>query len=226
MTGTVSPAIGPILVRWQVEQAVVATLNTWLGQYLTEVERQLGKAQGAIERPAAICGSLDNMQGEAENTPAVLVVAQPTGENYRSGSGELNEWYLIKVISICIQGNETDARLLADVYGAATQAAVLQGWSQTQPVNGINHLASDLAVRTPPETEFFEADSTRDMTQATVEFDAFVSSAIASAVSGLGTIGTPVDDFNDVPDVPTVATTHVTFVGESADGSTTETNPE
>lgn len=223
---TISPAIGSILVRWRVEQAAVATLNEWLGMYLSEIERQLDQPDDAIPRPVDIYGSLDDKSGEIENSPAVIVTAQSTGDVYRQGSGEMNEWYRIEVVSVVAQGNERDARYLADVYGAATQAAVLQGWSQTLPTNGINTIASDLAVHAPPVTAFWGESETRHVTMCTASFDAFISSTVASAVDGLGAIRVPVDDFNDVPDVPTVDSTLVTFIGESADGSTTETNPE
>lgn len=220
-----SAAIGAILTRGQVESATVATLNTWLGTYLSEVERQIGQTEGAIQRPAAIYGSLDDRQGETENTPAVIVIAQPSGESYRQGNGDLNEWYRIRVEAVCVAGNEDDARYLADAYGAAIRAAVMQSWSQSDPAGGLSSIVSDLVVRIPPRSDLWDAEATRLMATGTVDFDAFCCSTVAGSVGGLGVLTAPVTDFEAVPDPTTVATTDVVFVGESADGSTTETNP-
>lgn len=162
---TIPIPIGPVISRRTVERAVITTLQTWLGAvYLPHQERLEGLAPRSIPRPGrgeerglaiveAIYGGLDFNNYDAELSPAVIVNLQPVEDAELRGSGNYNQWYEIQVAAICTGADEHEARLRADVYGAAIMATLAQQ-------GDFGELADRTRMMIAPHTEFI-ADNER-----------------------------------------------------------------
>lgn len=206
-------SIGQIVSRGQVEQAVVTTLQVWLETYLAEVERQNAIQVGSTLRPpstdADIYGSLDVFLFEDQNTPALIVTVQPFGDAESPGNGVWDQWFDVQVRAVVAiadasaQG-EAHVRAIADLYGAAVMAAVMQ--DRGTVAGTLATVAQRTRMVSTPTTEFVD-EELRNVQMAVCRF----RSLVQSVVDEMQAPAAPVPDTSTPPPWPTVTSTDLTL---------------
>lgn len=165
---------GPIVSRWDVEQATVLTLKSWLPDYLAEVAHQHPNLFDPF--PAllteTVYGGVDAETWQPSLGPGVIVNATPVGDTIRFGSGDEAQWYEIRVHVLAQGGDEDHARQLVDMYGAAVMATIDQHAD-------LATLSQNTMLIEAPVTEFIDSDERR-FQQSTMVFHALVSPLVNS----------------------------------------------
>ncbi|MGH2874996.1 MAG: hypothetical protein ACRDNS_02145, partial [Trebonia sp.] len=196
-----------------------ATLQAWLETYLGEVERQNGIAVGSTDRPPSmstdIYGALDDNLWESQNTPAVIVVAQPTGNAESPGTGQWDQWYDLTVYGVIATADasrtaEAHVRGVADVYGAAIMAAIMQ--DRGTVTGTLATVAQRTRLTSTPTTEFFDPEM-RNIARAVCRFRTLVE----AVVDEMQAPAQPVPDQSTPPAWPTVTSTDLTLDGVALD---------
>lgn len=120
---------GTFVSQWDVEQAVVTTLKTWIRTYLAETERQAGLKLNTLQRPPtpeSIYGDVDFTAWQQDQMPAVIVVCNPTGSAENRPSVGYGQTYEVQVGAGVISQDVDEARMHASYYGTAISGAILQ----------------------------------------------------------------------------------------------------
>ncbi len=128
--------LGTIVSHWQIEQAVINTLQQpppggtfpRLVYYLAELERLNGLGPQTLPVPPGANswrGGVDNFTFEAEWFPVVHVVVRPFGAPERMDPGEYMQVYEINVTATVGADDENWARQIAFHYGAAIAKTVM-----------------------------------------------------------------------------------------------------
>lgn len=121
---------GPIVHAGQVEQAAEQTLRAWLPTYLREIERQHGRAQLALPAPRSwiTLSQGDRPEDWPESgLPAVLLMCPGlASQPEREGSGRYRARWDLQCGVVVSASRPAATRELAQLYGAAVRATVLQ----------------------------------------------------------------------------------------------------
>lgn len=197
---------GPVVTRWDVEQATVLTLQTWLSEYLTVVARQHPNLYAPL--PAllneTVYGGADAETWQPSLGPGVIVLAEPDGDAIMFGSGDEAQWYEIRVHVLAQGGDENHARQLVDMYGAAVCQALAQH-------GDLSELAQCTVLMQSPMAEFIDPDERRFM-QSQCVFRTLIS-PVVNSVSGPVTISAGTGAW------PNVASASVTIIEMPASAS-------
>lgn len=125
---TVSEVFGRMIDGAAVQTAALRTLQTWLPDYLREVERQADIPQGRLPAPRSwgiAAGDVEKWFAQAP--PAVLVRSDGAPRTTRGAQAYGAEWELDVVVTVSASVQRRDAPLiLAQRYGAAVRAALVQ----------------------------------------------------------------------------------------------------
>lgn len=206
---------GPIISRWQVEQAVLNVLQNppasgltspRLVYYLAEIERQNSLGAQTLPVPPgpnSYRGGVDTVTLQAEWFPMLTVVAQPAGKPVAVDTFTYAQSYEISVTATVGDDNEDTARMIADHYGAAVVAAILQNGSL-----GIGATTTMLARM--PSAELLSA-----VTRQVLRSVAVFTTTIAPAVTNAGPTSWQSNPYSDPSSLPAVDTVNVTVAANS-----------
>lgn len=121
---------GPIIHAGQVEDAAAATLELWLPTYLREIERQHSRDQLALPDPKSwlIYSQADRPEDWPESgLPAILLMCPGLkGAPEREGAGSYRARWDLQAGAVVSASRPAQTRQLAQLYGAAIRAAILQ----------------------------------------------------------------------------------------------------
>jgi hypothetical protein len=121
---------GPLIGTWDVEQAVIKTLDEWIDSYLTAVERDHEIRPRTLARPSqvdGIYGGIDFESWEEDLLPALIVVVNlaPNGDELLASAG-YGQWYEVQIGAVVIGDDEHQARELGSHYIAAAAGVLVQ----------------------------------------------------------------------------------------------------
>jgi hypothetical protein len=136
-----SSVFGEILTGYDVEQAVEATIDTWLPDYLRELERQKDIPAGSLLPIASKMTVNDFAQYQGAPLPLMVIIC-PGTEGPPEWHGDLrvaSVWWTCGVAVIVEAVNEMYARQLAQLYAAAIRTLLAQRPS-------LGNFAADLAL--------------------------------------------------------------------------------
>lgn len=149
-----SNIFGPMVGPWDVQQAVVATISTWLDTYLNQLERLHELELRFLPRPPtpdSIYGGVDHGSWEADFCPSVIVKVQPIGAPEDAASAGYGQAYEVEVGTVVIGDNEDDARMIASHHATATAALLVQQ-------GGLGGIATRTRLTTSPHVEVLDPD--------------------------------------------------------------------
>lgn len=205
-----SDEFGPIVSRWQVEQAVIAALNTppagsqfsLLAYYLAEVERQTGLPAQTIPLPPgpdSVRGGIDADTFLPEWMPVIHTLCQPSGSTEKLDPYTFAQPYQIQVVCTVGDDDEDQARMFADSYCAAIGALLAQNGT-------LSGLAIGTQIDTFGQTELLDDHNARQVARSTLT----MSALIGPVVSRGGPNMWPSSPYMTPPTWPTVSTVDVT----------------
>lgn len=167
--------------RGDVERAVLGLLSEppegstypLLAYYLARRERIAGLRPRTLPLPPApesFRGSHDFEAYVQDLCPMVIAVVRPTGRPERKEGATYGQWFDVQVGAVVIAADEDSTRALADEYGAAVMAAMLE-----------NGKLNGFAVRTEfaafPTTQFFDPTK-RKLQRAVAGFSTYVEGVV------------------------------------------------
>lgn len=121
---------GPIIHAGMVEDAAAATLKLWLPTYLREIERQHDRAQLALPDPKSwlVYSQADRPEDWPEaGLPAILLMCPGLkAAPEREGAGTYRARWDLQAGAVVSASRPSQTRQLAQLYGAAIRAAILQ----------------------------------------------------------------------------------------------------
>lgn len=133
---TIYGPIGPLLTRDDVELSMLEHVQTWLVQYLAEVERQKGLAPQTIAAPKSWEVVNEFTRYPEEQMPYIAVISPGIAPRAprQDGDGQITAWWVLAVGAIVATRDEKSAKVLAGYYGAAIRGLVMQmpmlgGWA-------------------------------------------------------------------------------------------------
>lgn len=149
---------GEIVAPWNVERAVLGVLETWMPAYLLNLETKnsfQAKHLGRTPKPSGYRGSLDWQSVKQEWLPAVIVVANPTGEPSRQ-STEIIQGFEVEIGCVVLseEGDDPEgaARMRAGMFATAVMGCLV-------PRGDLDGFAAEETVLTgSPEVVFFDDD--------------------------------------------------------------------
>jgi hypothetical protein len=222
-------AIGAIVSGWDVEIAVLQTIELWLATYLSEIERQVFNASGSILPrpdspdlqlpdnegnhsidPTSIHGGVDFLTSASVLMPEIIITVQPVDNPEYLANGDYCIEFDLTIACQAMGEDETLARMYASLYGSAITALIIQ--------NGdLNGIATRTRLTGPPHTEFVDTADADDaqLVQAVSVFSIYVDSSVndhsglAEPVTG-DTLDTP-DPTQLPPDWPTTSVVNMAF---------------
>lgn len=111
-----------------VEQAVVATLNLWMDDYLGEMERLKGYTANEVARPAGIITASEFAKWQEDQLPLIMVVSPGLDGPpiRRKGGGSYEAAWSVTVAAIVADVDLGLTRRLMSVYAGAIRASILQ----------------------------------------------------------------------------------------------------
>lgn len=118
---------GEITTGTEIKNAVIETLQTWLPTYLQEVEHQLDRPRGDIVAPKVYkkTNTFDTI--DVVNIPVCLVVCPGlAGRPAHEGDGYYRAPFTLGIACIVSARDEESTKEVADIYGAAVRACMLQ----------------------------------------------------------------------------------------------------
>lgn len=155
--------IGQIVTRKDVTDAVVSLLTdtpgetpNWLELYLREIESQKGILHRLPRpsKPESVHGGLDFESWDESLIPEIIVVAQPAaGGAERRASGDYDQWYEIEVAVMIVERDQQRAIDIADYYGAAIMAAIVQN----NEIGALDAVMTELV--SAPKTEYDQVET-------------------------------------------------------------------
>jgi hypothetical protein len=119
-------ALGPIFAAPELEDALLALIESWLPTYLTEVETAYGLDPLTLARPKFYGTSVEADTHPGEGLPAIIVVSPGTGEVPEGEAQNITAWYDVTVATSTMAASEIGARRLGAFYSAAIRAIVMQ----------------------------------------------------------------------------------------------------
>lgn len=207
-----SSIFGAIVSPWTVEQAVLATVRTWIENYLAEIERQAELTVGELPRPESFTGGMDFLSYQQDQTPAIIAICQPFGGPELTGSGDYNQTFEIHLGCVVIAPSEDASREAAMHYAAALAALGVQ-----QPSWG--GISDRTRMTAAPTVEFVDPE-VRQAIVGHVTFQSFVQQVVSESAGPDVPIPTQSPHYGGTPDAPwtgwpTVSTTSVTVSGQA-----------
>lgn len=208
---------GPLVSRWQVEQAVLNTLQqppandvTYprVVYYLAEVERMNGLAPRTIPLPPganSYRGGADFDTMQAEWFPMIHVVANPVGNAEAVDPATYGQAYQVQVAATVGDDDEDTARMYADHYGIAITGCLLQKGS-------LGGISSSTILERMPNTELL-ASGARQVARSVMEF----TTTVVATVGTSGPTSWPDDPYDDAPVWPVVNEVNVTLTAKPID---------
>jgi hypothetical protein len=122
-----SDLFGQIISPKAVEEAVVASLDVWLDDYLGKLERVEGYEPNAIERPLGIINSSEFAKWPEDQIPVVVVINMGlAGKPERHGDGKYDASWLVGVAAVVSDQDQASTRDLAFTYLTAIRVALAQ----------------------------------------------------------------------------------------------------
>jgi phage gp37-like protein len=120
-------AFGNLVAASDVEQAALAQLQKWVGDYLAEVERYHALDVGALPRPRSWEVSAFVERFPEDQLPAVVLASPGLAEvPLADGAGVYTaRWQLVVATQVAARGNRLALRL-ARLYALALRALLLQ----------------------------------------------------------------------------------------------------
>jgi hypothetical protein len=217
-----------IVSLWDVEQAVVGTLRTWMPTYLAEIERERGLQPRSLERPPAPesyhGGTAEAIAWDQAHLPEVVVVVEPTGTPELAASAGYVQAYEVQVWCIVMGDDgaqsapgatnaEDSARMQASHYGAASMLLVQHG--------DLEGFAERTVMVGAPRVECPEPEKRRQQA-ATTTFHVWVPPIITEMGGPVGPNPQESPGYGGDPeapfgDAPTVQSSDVTVVAEPID---------
>lgn len=175
-----SATFGTITSLYQVEQAVLSTLQTpppggtgpLLIYYLAEVERQNNLAAQTLPvppGPSSYRGGVDASTMMAEWFPMVTVVAQPVGAPNYLDRYTVGQTYRVMLHATVGDDNEDTARMIADHYGAALAKLLID-------FGNLGGVATNTRMTASPSTALLDAQA-RQVLRSTVTFETMIAPA-------------------------------------------------
>jgi hypothetical protein len=132
---------GTIWDAGQLEEDIIKFLKRWMNTYLSEVAEQRGRNRGAYPVPKTWSAepALTPAAVEGVIYPAILVIAGgTTNMPKKKGDGTYEATYRLGITVLTTANNESNARKMAQRYGAALKSAMLQkGSLETDYVSGL-----------------------------------------------------------------------------------------
>lgn len=216
--GLVSPLVSP----WDVEQAVLGTLKTWLPSYLAEIEKERGLQPRSLERPPtpeSYHGNTGDMIAWVQDElPAVITVVEAVGEPELSASAGYTQCYQVEVWCVVMGDDgvqqvtqEDSARLQASHYGAATMLLVQQ--SELQNLPGLQWLK----MVGLPRVECPEPEKRREQAAITT-FHVWISSVVDPNSGPVGPTPQESPEYGGEPEAPFKEDPTVSKTGTTVDG--------
>jgi hypothetical protein len=201
---------GPLVARGNVESAALATLSQppeggfqpLIVYYLAAVERANGLPPKTLRVPPgerSYLGGIDFETYGGDQLPTLIAVAQPVNAPERDGGGEYGQWFELQVAAVVSAESEDDARSLADSYGIAATALILQH-------GALGGLAVKTNLNDFPRTEFVDPDDRRLM-RSVAGFHVLVQPVVTERYRPLSFGPDPYADPGYCPEVETVTTT-------------------
>ena len=205
--------IGALIGPNDVEDAILATLRTWLPLYLYEIEQDNELDEQSLRSSGAGAGNAASYRGgidfelwQEDELPVVIAVVKPIGRPERSASAGIGQAYDVQVAVIYADTeSEHISRRQAAYYGVAIQGAILQQ-------GGLGDTLAELVetrLENAPATSFRDPDERR-LVECTTGFRVFVQPIVDDQL-GLYVAPPPAPPFGDWP---TVETTSVTITAE------------
>lgn len=197
---------GPLVAACDVENAALAQLETWLADYLAEVERYHGYAPGDLPQPRSWLVSSAVEKMPEDQLPAVILASPGLLDRpLADGRGIYTaRWRLVVAVMISARGNRLALRL-ARLYALALRSVLLQ--QQALP---------ELAVRRLDwlDERYRLLDSIDDRTVciAEVEISAEVADVISRQAGPLAPLLGPGLPGPDSPEWPTATSTDMAVV--------------
>lgn len=178
-------AFGVIFSRYQLERAILSTLQTpppgatasLLAYYVAESERQQGLAPQTIPLPpgpSSYRGGVDAGTLMAEWFPMVTVTAQPAGDAQRLDRYTLAQAYEAQVVCTAGDDSEQAARMVADAYGASVAKLIMDFGTL-----GIG--ATDTRVTRMADIALLDATNARQVCRATVHVQTLIAPALETS---------------------------------------------
>ena len=147
---------GPIRGPWNIEQAILTTLQEWMPAYLRAVEEYNSLKVGILGRPPApesYKGGLDWETVQQDWVPAVIANANPVGEPERSAQIYIQD-FQVEVGCVVVSKEGTDpesaARRDAGLFAAATMLLAQHG--------SLGGVAEETLLTGAPRVEFFDPE--------------------------------------------------------------------
>lgn len=130
---------GTIRTDDEVEDAVIATLRSWLPTYMSEVERQLSMTVGYYQRPfhSSFTNRTDYEVWPEEMMPVISIECIGVEDDpKRDGRGGIRARYAMGVANTCSSNDSVYVREYAARMGAAIRAALMQHQSLDLGLDG------------------------------------------------------------------------------------------
>ena len=205
------PVFGPLVAPWNVEQAVIETLRSWLPAYLLAAEEQNGLQRKSLGRPPApesYHGGLDWESEQQDDLPEVIVICNPTGEPERSAQVYIQRFEVQVgcVILATEEPIEATARKTAGLWSAATMLLVHHG--------GLGSFkAEETVLIGSPKVEFLDSENRRLAVGITTYY---VYAEILNPNAGPPVVKT-VEPEGPYPEPPEATKDAITVVGTSTE---------
>lgn len=200
-------AIGPVVSRGNVTQAVLTTLAAWLETYLADLERQNGLNLNDVPRPPtpeSVHGALDFLAWRRDLTPEVIVIAEPYGEAELFGEGQYSQWYEVQIGTVIVTDDESTSTQIADIYGAAIEGCIAG--------NGdLSGLAERTRMIVASKTEFEDA-AVRGVQRSVVVFRTLIENVVSETTRP----AVPVPDGQLPPEPFDATSANLTVIGIAA----------
>ena len=199
---------GPLLGPWNVEHAILETLEEWMPSYLAEVERKSNLRPQTLGRPPtpeSYKGGLDYESVRQEWLPAIIVVANPVGEPERTANAYIQEYQVeVGCVVISEEGDDPEgtARRNAGLFAAATQLLVTHG--------SLGGLSEECVLTGASKVEFFNPER-RELAVGITSWHVYAT--ILDPSSGPVTVKT-VEPEEPYPAWPEATKDTITVVGE------------
>jgi hypothetical protein len=118
---------GPLIAATDIEDAIQAVLQEWIGGYLFELERQHGLEVGALPEPRSWITSAQIEKFPEDQTPCVVITSPGTlDEPAADGRGLYRARWRIDIATQAVAGGNRIALRLARLYTAAMRAVAVQ----------------------------------------------------------------------------------------------------
>lgn len=204
-------SFGTIVARWQVEQAILSTLQAippspatapTIVYYLAEVERQMGLSPRTLPLPPgpnSYRGGTDGVTMMAEWLPMIHAIAQPIGKVEYLDRYTAAQPYKLQMLCTVGDDDEDMARMIADAYGAAVARALLD-------FGALGGLASGTMLTAAPSVAPLDARDARQVMRSSLTLETLIAPVFTVGAPSVWTAD-PYAPPAAEPQVQTVTTT-------------------